>query len=126
MDPDYAIQSTISVILTRLVQIPIPGVYEAVVKVALPHLCHAIMTAEGDDLGMAGAGLEQVSALLQGAPNGSLGPGFVDALAPCLFRTMEDRNAIQVRSLLLVNACICLTCDDSGASPHSVSSSART
>ena len=84
--------------MTRLVEIPGPGVYEAVVGVALPHLCQAFATAQGKDLGIAGAALEQVSALLQGAPDGRLGEGLVNALAPCLFGTLEDRNAIQVRS----------------------------
>ncbi|KAJ3527044.1 hypothetical protein NM688_g8180 [Phlebia brevispora] len=102
--PDYAIQSTISVILTRLVEIPMPGVYEAVVGAALPHLCHAIASAQGEDIGIAGAALEQVSALLEGAPTGHLGEGFVNTLAPCLFGQMEDRNAIQwaITSLALI------------------------
>lgn len=72
-----------------------PGVYEAVVGAALPRLCQAIATAHGDDVGIAGAALEQVSALLQGAPDGHLGDGLVGTLAPCLFREIEDRNAIQ-------------------------------
>ena len=70
--------------------------YEAVVGAALPQLCEAITTAQGEDSGIAGAALEQVAALLQGAPEGNLGEGFLNTLGPHLFAPMEDRNAIQV------------------------------
>lgn len=89
-----------SAILQRLASAPVPGIYETVIRQSLPTLCEAIAKGEGDDKWIAAAALEQVSGLLQGAPEDNLGSGFVDALAPALFsclRTNKDRDAIQVK-----------------------------
>ena len=92
-----------SSLLTRLASVPTPGVYSAVVRQALPPLCAALASAggEGQDKWLAGAALEQLCGLLQGAPGeGGVGEGFVAQLGPVLFgkiKEIADRDAIQVR-----------------------------
>lgn len=91
--------AVMSAIIQRLAGAPAQGIYETVVRQALPVLCEAIGRGEGDDKWIAAAALEQLAGLLQGAPEGNLGSGFIDTLAPALFaclRTTKDRDAIQV------------------------------
>lgn len=91
--------AVMSTILSRLASAPVPGIYEAVARQSLPPLCAAIGKTEGEDKWIAAAALEQLSGLLQGAPEGNIGSGFIDTLAPALFaclRTTKDRDAIQV------------------------------
>ena len=97
--------AVMSTILSRLASAPVPGLYETVVRQSLSPLCEAIGKTEGDDKWIAAAALEQLSGLLQGAPDGNIGSGFIDTLAPALFaclRTTKDRDAIQVRHFVLV------------------------
>lgn len=92
--------AVMSTILSRLASAPVHGLYETVVRQSLSPLCEAIGKTEGDDKWIAAAALEQLSGLLQGAPEGNIGSGFIDTLAPALFaclRTTKDRDAIQVR-----------------------------
>lgn len=96
-DPHF--MAVMSTILQRLASAPVPGIYETVVRQSLPALCEAIGKVKGDDKWIAAAGLELLSGLLQGAPEGNLGGGFIDTLAPALFsslRVTKDRDAIQV------------------------------
>ena len=95
--------AVMSTILSRLASAPVPGLYETVVRQSLSPLCVAIGKTEGDDKWIAAAALEQLSGLLQGAPDGNIGSGFIDTLAPALFaclRTTKDRDAIQVRDFM--------------------------
>ena len=90
-------------LLTRLASVPTPGVYNSIIRRALPPLCSALAsaTAEGQERFLAAAALEQLCGLLQGAPaEGGVGEGFVSQLGPVLFtkiRQVQDRDAIQVR-----------------------------
>lgn len=93
--------AVMSTILQRLASAPVADIYETVMSRALPVLCEAINREEGDDRWIAAAALEQLSGLLQGAPEGNLGAGFIGTLAPALFsclRATKDRDAIQVIS----------------------------
>ncbi|KAF9078120.1 ARM repeat-containing protein [Rhodocollybia butyracea] len=83
-----------------------PGIYETVVKQALPPLCNAIAqaTASSDQAYIAGSAIELVSSLVKASTNG-LGDGFFALLAPSLFKCLsevEDRDVLQ-------NGISCLT-----------------
>lgn len=99
---DPHLMAITSSLLTRLASVPTPGVYNAVVRQALPPLCVALASSggEGQDKWIAGAALEQLCGLLQGAPaEGGVGDGFVAQLGPVLFgkiKDIADRDAIQV------------------------------
>lgn len=117
VDPHF--MAVMSTILTRLASAPISGIYETVVRQSLPTLCEAISrstaSADKDDSNkwIAAAALEQLSGLLQGAPEGNLGGGFVETLAPPLFaclRITKDRDAIQVSLHLQLAQVIRATC----------------
>ena len=92
-----------SSLLTRLASVPTPGVYAAVVRQALPPLSSALASSggEGQEKWLAGAALEQLCGVLQGAPaEGGVGDGFVAQLGPVLFgkiKEVADRDAIQVQ-----------------------------
>ncbi|KAI0347862.1 ARM repeat-containing protein [Trametopsis cervina] len=95
-DPHF--MAVMSTILSRLASAPVAGLYETVARQALPPLCEAIRRGDGDDKWIAAAALEQISGLLQGAPEGHIGSGFIETLAPALFgclRATKDRDAIQ-------------------------------
>ncbi|GBE77314.1 ARM repeat-containing protein [Sparassis crispa] len=90
--------SILSDILENLAKSPAPGVYESVVKHALPGLCNAIMASSADEPWITGAAIDLVGSLVQGAPESGLGEGFFAHLGPSLFlcmRTVEDRDVIQ-------------------------------
>ncbi|KAI8980578.1 ARM repeat-containing protein [Trametes punicea] len=97
--------SILTDVLESLASSPSPGVYQAVVRQALPALCNAIMSSTAVDSWIASAAIELVSSLVGGAPENGLGEGFFAMLAPSLFsclRTTEDRDVIQ-------NGIACLT-----------------
>lgn len=82
-----------------------PGVYETVVKQALPILTNAIMASTEREPWITGAAIDLASSLAQGAPESGLADGFVSILAPSLFlalRSVEDRDVVQ-------NGIACLT-----------------
>lgn len=91
-----------SSLLTRLASVSTPGVYNAVIRQALPAICGALANSnsQGQDKWLAGAALEQLCGLLQGAPaEGGVGDGLVAQLGPVLFgriKEIADRDAIQV------------------------------
>ncbi|KAH0837873.1 armadillo-type protein [Lanmaoa asiatica] len=92
-------------ILASLAKSPGPGVYETVVKQALPTLCTSITTAEPEESWIAGSAIDLVSSLIRGAPESGLGDGFFALLAPNLFNCLEnaeDRDVLQ-------NGIVCLT-----------------
>ncbi|KAI6012635.1 armadillo-type protein [Pisolithus orientalis] len=80
------------------------GVYETVVKQALPTLCTAIANAKPDEPWIAGSAIDLVSSLVRGGPEGGLGEGFFAHLAPSLFNCLEhaeDRDVLQDCSQIL-------------------------
>ncbi|KZT73366.1 ARM repeat-containing protein [Daedalea quercina L-15889] len=97
--------SLLTDILASLAGSKAPGVYESVVKQALPVLTNAIMASTEREPWITGAAIELASSLAQGSPESGLGEGFVTMLAPSLFlalRSVEDRDVIQ-------NGIACLT-----------------
>jgi hypothetical protein len=89
-------------ILTSLASSPASGIYETVVKQALPPLSHAIAAAKPEESWVAGSAIELVTSLVKGSPEAGLGEGFFALLAPNLFKCLgdaEDRDIIQVSTL---------------------------
>ncbi|KAF8167572.1 armadillo-type protein [Crassisporium funariophilum] len=81
------------------------GIYETVVKQALPHLSTAITSAKKEESWIAGSAIDLVSSLVKGSPQTGLGEGFFALLAPNLFSCLseaEDRDVLQ-------NGIACLT-----------------
>ncbi|KAG8219346.1 armadillo-type protein [Butyriboletus roseoflavus] len=92
-------------ILASLAKSSAAGVYETVVKQALPTLCTSITTAKHEESWIAGSAIDLVSSLIRGAPESGLGDGFFALLAPNLFNCLknaEDRDVLQ-------NGVVCLT-----------------
>ncbi|KAF8554336.1 ARM repeat-containing protein [Imleria badia] len=92
-------------ILASLAKSSAPGVYETVVKQALPTLCTSITTAKSEETWIASSAIDLVSSLVRGAPESGLGDGFFALLAPNLFecvKNAEDRDVLQ-------NGVVCLT-----------------
>ena len=97
LDPIFL--SIFTDILASLAKSSAPGVYETVVKQALPTLCTAITTAKHEETWVAGSAIDLVSSLIRGAPESGLGDGFFALLAPNLFNCLnnaEDRDVLQV------------------------------
>jgi len=91
--------SILTDILESLASSPTSGIYETVVKQALPVLSNAIVAAKPEESWIAGSGIELVSSLVRGSPPSGLGEGFFALLAPNLFRCLaeaEDRDVLQV------------------------------
>jgi hypothetical protein len=92
-------------ILASLAKSSAPGVYETVVKQALPTLCTSIATAKLEESWIAASAIDLISSLIRGAPESGLGDGFFALLAPNLFnciKSAEDRDVLQ-------NGVVCLT-----------------
>ncbi|KAG6872765.1 hypothetical protein C0995_006804 [Termitomyces sp. Mi166 len=84
---------------------PVPGVYETVVKQALPPLTAAISSAKANESWIAESAIEFVTSLIEGSPDTGLGDGFFALIAPSLFKCLgetEDRDVLQ-------NGISCLT-----------------
>lgn len=97
LDPIFV--SVLSDIVENLASSKTPGIYEAVVKQALPPLGLAIGSAKKVESWIAASGIELVSSLVQGSPHSGLGDGFFQVLAPQLFSCLsraEDRDVLQV------------------------------
>ncbi|EMD32596.1 hypothetical protein CERSUDRAFT_161550 [Gelatoporia subvermispora B] len=95
---DPIIISNLTVILEHLAGAEAPGIYENVVKLALPSLSNAILSSTEYDAWISGAAIEVVNGIVQGAPDSGLGAGFFDIIGPSLFealRKVEDRDVIQ-------------------------------
>ncbi|KAG2743701.1 ARM repeat-containing protein [Suillus brevipes Sb2] len=85
-------------IFTSLASSTGTGVYETVVKQALPTLCTAIASSKPREAWIAGSAIDLISSLVRGAPEGGLGDGFFALLAPSLFSCLseaEDRDVLQ-------------------------------
>lgn len=99
LNTDPIFLSILSDILSSLAASAAPGIYETVVKQALPPLCNAIGVAKPDESWIAGSAIDLVSSLVAGASENKLGEGFFAVLAPSLFKCLqeaEDRDVIQV------------------------------
>lgn len=96
---DPILISILTEIFTSLAASSGPGIYQSVVKSALPTLCTAIASAKPDESWVTSSAIELVTGLVEGAPSGNLGDGFFGTLAPSLFdclRVAEDRDVLQV------------------------------
>ncbi|KAG6810962.1 hypothetical protein H0H92_009610 [Tricholoma furcatifolium] len=106
-------------ILTTLAASPAPGVYEAVVKQALPRLNAAIASPKEESYISASA-IDLVASLVRGSPERGLGEGFFALIAPNLFTCLgeaEDRdNGISCLTLIIRKDCAQLIVwhDDAG------------
>ncbi|KAJ7070709.1 ARM repeat-containing protein [Mycena amicta] len=97
--------SNVDSILTSLAASEADGIYQTVVKQALPNLCQAMTAAPLNESYITSSAIDLVSSLVSGASEGALGDGFFAVLAPSLFKSLgeaEDRDVIQ-------NGISCLT-----------------
>ncbi|KAJ7459076.1 armadillo-type protein [Mycena galericulata] len=97
--------SIVDNILTSLASSSADGIYQTVVKQALPHLCQAMASAPLSESWITASAIDLVSSLVTGASEGALGEGFFSVLAPSLFKCLgeaEDRDVLQ-------NGISCLT-----------------
>jgi importin-9 len=81
-----------------------PGIYETVVKKALPRLSVAISSSTKDESWIGGSAIDLVASLVKGAAESRLGEGFFQLLGPYLFSclsTAEDRDVLQASPVLL-------------------------
>ena len=96
---DPILISILTEIFTTLASSTRAGVYESVVKQALPTLSTAIGASKLNESWVASTAIELVTSLETGAPESGLGEGFFVTLAPNLFaclRDAEDRDVLQV------------------------------
>jgi hypothetical protein len=101
-DPIFV--SIITDIMTTFSGANASGVYETVVKAALPPLSDAIAHAKKEESWIASTGIDLVTSLARGAPDSGLGDGFFALVVPALFASVggaEDRDVIQVCVSLL-------------------------
>ena len=102
IDPIFI--SLLADILKELASSSSAGVYETVVKQALPILVEAIGSAKANESWIPSAAIEFAQSLAAGAPaDKGLGDGFFALLAPSLFQCLdqtEDRDVLQVRSFV--------------------------
>ncbi|KAJ7161233.1 armadillo-type protein [Mycena crocata] len=90
--------SIVDNILTSLASSSADGIYQTVVKQALPNLCQAMLAAPLAESWITASAIDLVSSLVTGASEGSLGEGFFAVLAPSLFKCLgeaEDRDVLQ-------------------------------
>lgn len=107
LDPIFI--SLISGTLETITRFPSPGVYEALIKAALPALCQALGSSGPDASWIASSALDLLTGIIRGVDNEKgLGEGFFAAVASPLFKCLrqaEDRDVLQVRG---GGACISL------------------
>jgi importin-9 len=103
LDPIFI--SLISEVLENLAQSPSPGVYEALVKAALPALCQAFGASGSNSSWIASSALDLLTGIVRGVNNEKgLGEGFFAAVASPLFKCLreaEDRDVLQVEATCL-------------------------
>lgn len=92
--------SVIGEILNAFASAKQPGVYQAVVKAALPTLCNAVGMPKPDESSwVPSSAIDLITNIQTAAPAEGLGEGFFSTLAPSLFvclATAEDRDILQV------------------------------
>jgi len=93
--------SLISGILETIAHFPSPGIYEALIKAALPPLRQALGSSGTDASWISSSALDLLTGIVKGVDNErGLGEGFFAAIAPPLFKCLreaEDRDVLQVR-----------------------------
>lgn len=97
LDPIFL--SILTDILESLAKSSTSGIYETVVKQALPPLSNAIANAKQGESWIASSAIDLVSSLVKGAPESGVGEGFFALLAPGLFKCLgeaDDRDVLQV------------------------------
>ena len=103
LDPIFI--SLISGILETLAHFPSPGVYEALIKAALPALCQALGASGSNSSWIASSALDLLTGIVRGVNNEKgLGEGFFAAIASPLFKCLseaEDRDVLQVATTFL-------------------------
>ncbi|KAG6885829.1 hypothetical protein C0993_009221 [Termitomyces sp. T159_Od127] len=102
---DPIFHSILADIFTNLAASSSPGVYETVVKQALPALTSAIASAKADESWIAESAIDFITSFVQGSPETGLGGGFFALVAPNVFKCLgetEDRVVLQ-------NGISCLT-----------------
>ena len=111
--PDPIFISLISGILETIAHSPSPGVYEALIKAALPPLCQALGSSGSDVSWIASSALDLLNGIVRGVDNEKgLGDGFFAAIASPLFRCLreaEDRDVLQVEATYLSFSRLSLT-----------------
>jgi importin-9 len=98
LDPIF--QSLFPDILQSLAASTNPGVYETVVKHALPFLCSAIANTPKEQSWTTASAIDLVTSLVKGAGERPIGDGFFAMLAPNLFKCLnetEDKELVQVQ-----------------------------
>ncbi|KAI5824132.1 ARM repeat-containing protein [Schizophyllum commune Tattone D] len=102
---DPIFESILSDIFEALASSKASGIYQSIVQQALPALCKNLNEAKPDESWVTSTGIELITSMVKGAPEGGLGDGFVAAMAPSLFHCLaqsEDRDVLQ-------NGVSCLT-----------------
>lgn len=103
LDPIFI--SIISGILETVAHFPSPGVYEALIKAALPALSQALGSSGSDSSWIASSALDLLSGIVRGVnKEKGLSDGFFAAIASPLFkclRVAEDRDVLQVEVTFL-------------------------
>ncbi|KAG6896763.1 hypothetical protein C0992_006277, partial [Termitomyces sp. T32_za158] len=102
---DPIFHSILADIFTNLAASSSSGIYETIVKQALPPLTSAIASAKADESWIAESAIEFITSFVQGSPEIGLGEGFFALVAPSLFKCLgetEDRVVLQ-------NGITCLT-----------------
>ncbi|KDQ62857.1 hypothetical protein JAAARDRAFT_146629 [Jaapia argillacea MUCL 33604] len=90
--------SVLTDIMSSLAAATAPGIYEIVLRQALPTLCTAIGSAKPEESWITEGAIDLVGSIVQGAPETGIGEGFFSALAPNLFKCLsqaEDRDVLQ-------------------------------
>lgn len=91
--------SVLTDVFTSLASSSAPGVYQILASQSLPNIVQAIGHVQTNESWLAGSGIELITSVMQGAPDGGLGEGFFAAFAPALFQcisTTEDREILVV------------------------------
>ena len=110
IDPIFL--SILNDVLYSIASAKVPGVYETIVKQALPRLTASIGNANANESWVASSALELLGSITRGAPEAGLGEGFFATIAPCVFdclKVAEDRDVLQVRGALPKSATLDIT-----------------
>ncbi|KAG9008099.1 hypothetical protein FRB90_009086, partial [Tulasnella sp. 427] len=95
---DPILLSVLTDVFVAIARCPVPGVYQAIVTIALPSLASAITQATQDQSWIVTSAIDLATSIMRGAPKGHLGEGFFNLLGPALFGCLlntEDRDVIQ-------------------------------
>ncbi|PPQ99515.1 hypothetical protein CVT24_005305 [Panaeolus cyanescens] len=96
--------SILTDIMENLASSPAPGIYQTVVKHALPPLTNVIQSTSEKESWISSAAIDLISSLVKGSPDSGLGDGFFGLLASSLFSLLNqtaDRDVVQSGITLL-------------------------